>query len=332
MLLCDTYVIPRSKYMITFLNEPILSEHEVDQKFNARRVSLIPFVKEFISNYLKFKDKEVVVTFAERGVSSLISIIEASSEKTVLKVHLSLVNSLGEAQFFKVWEKAGVKVPHVIEDGAINGYPYTLMEFIDAEILRDTYRKGEMIRKEIYVELGKILRLMHSPKTKGYGRVVGGVAQFETFEEWIQGEDVQKQINYVEENKLLGDEHGSLALAFDVLKEHVGKENESSYCHDDFGTANIFATTPLTVFDPNPRFNDGYLDLGRSIVNTIANDKGKAEIVEQFIKGYFGGGPYNTKAMRASMLLNAYLKFPYSHKTKNFERIKNIQKYLKEDQ
>lgn len=318
--------------MIIFLNEPKLSEHEVDQKFNARRISLIPFVKEFISHHPKFKDREVKAAFAERGVSSLINIIETSGEKTVLKVHLSLVHSLGEAQFFKVWEKAGVKVPHVIDDGVINGHAYTLMEYIDAKILKDVYRKGEMIKKEMYVELGKILRVMHTPKAKGYGRVVDDNAQFGTFEEWIQGEDVQKQIKYVEENKLLGDEHGSLVLALDVLKEHIDKENKSSYCHDDFGTANIFATTPLTVFDPNPRFNNGYMDLGRSMIIALANDNGKAEIAEQFIRGYFGGESFNTKALRASMLLNAYLKFPYHHKTKSFERIKNLQKYLKEAQ
>jgi len=317
---------PLSK--ITFLNELKLSEHEVDQKFNARRINLIPYVKDFISNHPKFKDKEINVTFAEKGVSSLISIIETSGEKTILKVHLSLAHSLGEAQFLKVWEEAGVKVPHVIEDGMINGHAYTLMEYVDAKILKDVYRKGEMIRKEMYVELGKILRVMHKPEAQGYGRIVDGKAQFTTFEEWLQGEDVQKQVKYVQENKLLGDEHGSISLAFEILKEYVNREKKISYCHDDFGTANIFATNPLTVFDPNPRFNSGYIDLGRSMIIAIANDNGKAEIGEQFIKGYFDGKPFNRKVLQAAMLLNIYMKFPYQHKTKSFDRMKNLREYL----
>src|SRR3989338_1678578 len=274
--------LQKSSSKIVILNEPKLSEHEVDQKFNTRRINLIPHVKDFISTHERFENKEIKVTFAEKGVSSLISMIENTNEKLILKIHLSLSHSLGEAQFLKIWEKAGVKVPHVFEDGVINGHAYTLMEYIDAKILKDVYRKGEMIRKEMYVELGKILRVMHEPEAQGYGRIIDGKAQFATFEEWLQGEDVQKQVKYVQENKLLGDEHGSLSLAFEILKEHVSKENKSSYCHDDFGTANIFATNPLTVFDPNPRFNNGYIDLGRSMIIAIANDNGKLEIGEQF--------------------------------------------------
>ncbi len=311
-------------------NQPKLSEHEVDQKFNARRINLIPFVKEFISNHPKFKDKEVQITFAEKGASSLVSIIESSDEKTILKVPLSLAHSLGEAQFLKVWEKAGVKVPHVLEDGMINGHAYTLMEYVDAKILKDVYRKGEMIRKEMYIELGKILRVMHEPEAEGYGRIVDGKAQYLTFNEWLAGEDVQKHIKYVQENKLLGEEHGSISFAFEILKEHAEKENKSSYCHDDFGTANIFATEPLTVVDPNPRFNNGYIDLGRSMIIAIANNSGRAEaeIVDQFIEGYFAGKPFDRRALQAAMLLNIYMKFPYQHKTKSLDRMKNLQTYI----
>src|SRR3989344_7939285 len=120
---------------IIFKNEPKLSEHEVDSKFNERRITLIPFVKDFISNHDLFKDKGVSVTFAQKGISSLVCIIESLNEKLVLKIHLSVSHSLGEGQFLKVWEQAGVKVPHVIEDGMLNGHAYTLMQYIDAPML-----------------------------------------------------------------------------------------------------------------------------------------------------------------------------------------------------
>lgn len=315
---------------IIFLNEPKLSEHEVDQKFNARRINLIPHVKDFISNHERFKNGEIKVIFAEKGISSLVSIIETSSEKTILKVHLSLAHSLGEAQFLKVWEKSGVKVPHVIEDGMLNGHAYTLMGYVDAKILKDVYSKGEMIRKEIYVELGKILRVMHTPKVEGYGRVVGGKAQYAKFEDWLCSEDVQKHIKYVKENNLLGDEHGSLSVALEILKAHVKNGKSSNYCHDDFGAANVFATNPLTVFDPNPRFNNGYIDLGRSIIISIASNSGKAEadIEEQFIRGYFNTEYCDRRVLQAAILLNVYTKFTYQHKTKSLDRMKNLREYL----
>jgi len=314
-----------SRPQIIFNNEPKLSTYEVDQKFNERRLNLIPYVKDFVSNHDRFKGKSVSISFAEKGVSSLVSIIESSGEKTVLKIRLALSDS-GEAHFLKVWEGVGVKVPHVIDAGYINGHEYILMEYIDAKKVGEIYRKGEIIKNEIYVELGQILHTMHTPRAEGYGRFVDGKAEFKEFEEWISCEDVQKHIRYVREHKLLGDEHGSLDAAIEVLKNHVKEENKSVYCHGDFSLGNIFATKPLTIFDPNPRFNDRYMDLGRSIIINIAN--GKEEVEEQLIKGYFQEQSYDRKVLQAAMLLNAYLKLDYQHKTKSIERMKNISEYL----
>ena len=318
---------PASK--ITFHNQPKLSIHEVDSKFNARRIELIPHVEKFISNHERFKGKEVNVTFAEKGVSSLVSIIETPHEKVVLKIPLSIAHSLGEAQFLKVWEQAGVKVPHVIEDGMINEHSYTLMEYVDAKPLSETYRKGEMVKMGIYVELGKTLRIMHTPEAMGYGRVVDGKAQYSRFEDWLLGdEDVQKKIRYIQEHKLLDAEHGSLELALKILTEHVNRENKSSYCHNDFGTSNTFATNPPTIFDPNPRFNNRYIDLGQTMMRMIYINNGLTQAQEQLIKGYFGDEPFDKRVLQASILLSAYMKFPYSYKTKNLERIQGVREYL----
>jgi fructosamine-3-kinase len=309
---------------IVFKNEPKLSEHEVDRKFNERRITLIPFVKDFISNHNLFKDKEINVMFAQKGVSSLVCIIESSNEKLVLKIHLSISHSLGEGQFLKAWEQVGVKVPHVIEDGMINGHAYTLMKYIDAPILSEMYNNKELLDKGIYFEMGHTLSVMHSPKAEGYGLVVDGKAEFTEFKDWINSEDMQKRYQYVAENMLLGEEHGSLATAIEILTEHANSEKKSSYCHDDFGASNIFATSPITVFDPNPRFNNRYLDLGRTVYNHMA----KGVFPKQLVDGYFENKPYNEKVLHASILINSYFKFPYAHKTKRLEIMENIKEYL----
>lgn len=311
---------------ITFHNEPKLSEHEVDNKFNERRLNLIPHVKNFISNHERFQNKKVSVSFAHEGVSSLVCIIETPDEKMVLKIPLSLSYSSGEGQFLKVWEKAGVKVPHVIEEGVISEHVYTLMEYIDAPILAEKYSWQEQIEKKIYLEMGSTLSLMHSPKTEGYGRVVNGKAEFNTFREWLESADMQKRFKYCKENMLLSDEHGSLDIALEILTEHINK-TKSSYCHDDFGTGNIFATEPITVFDPNSRFNNGYIDLGRSIFSIIFN-KGRNEAIEQIIKGYFGDDAYDIGVLHASIMLASYMKFTYAHQTNKIKKIQNIQEYL----
>src|SRR3989339_859397 len=290
---------PKTSPKISFHNEPRLSEHEADKNKNEKRVNLIPFVKDFISNHERFKGKEVNITFALKGNSSLVCIVETPEGKLVLKIRLGVTGTSGDVKFFKVWEEAGVKVPHILED-------------------------------EIYVELGKILRAMHMPKAEGFGRCVDGKAEFSRFEDWLNSPGIQKKIKYVEEHKLLGEEHGSLELAIKILTEHVNKEKRSSYCHEDFGTANIFATNPLTVFDPNPRFNNRYIDLGRSVMRTIYNDSGLTRAKDQLIRGYFNGEPYDERVLQASILLNAYMKFDYAHKIGRLKQIDCIRKYLTE--
>lgn len=309
---------------IVFKNEPKLSEHEVDKNFNERRINLIPYVKDFISNHNLFKDKEVSVTFAQKGIGSLVCIIDTSSEKLVLKIHLSISHSLGEGQFLKVWEQAGVKVPHVIEDGMLNGHAYTLMKYIDAPILSEVYSNEEKLKNGTYYEMGQTLSAMHAPRAEGYGRVVDSKAEFAEFKDWITSEDMQKRYQYVSENMLLGEEHGSLTTAIEILIEHTNSEKKSSFCHDDFGASNIFATNPITVFDPNPRFNSGYIDLGRTLYNHIA----KGVFPKQLVDGYFKDEPYDKKVLHASILISSYFKFPYAHKTKRLKLMQTIQEYL----
>ena len=310
---------------IIFKNEPKLSEHDVDKKFNERRMNLVSYVRDFISNHELFKDKEVSVTFAQKGISSLVCILETSDEKLVLKIHLSVSHSLGEGKFLRAWEQVGVKVPHVIEDGMLNGHAYTLMEYVDAPILGEVYSNEELLKNGTYFEMGQTLSVMHSPKAEGYGCVVDGEAEFSEFKDWIMSEDMQKRYRYVEENALLGEEHGSLAVAIEILVEHTDSEKKSSYCHDDFGTLNIFATHPITVFDPNPKFNNRYIDLGRTLYNYIVN---KGVFPQQLVDGYFGNKPHDEKVLHASILISSYFKFPYAHKTKKLKSMQTIQGYL----
>lgn len=307
-----------------FKNAPKLSEHEADKSFNERRVALAAQLEGFITSHSRFQGKEVSVTFAHKGISSLIAIIETSDEKLVLKIPLSRTYAAGEADFLRVWGQAGVKVPYVIEDGVLDEHPYVLMEYIDAPILTDAYSSKELEEKEIYTEMGRILRRMHTPEAAGYGRVVGGKAEFTEFRDWLYSPDLQARIAYVQEQDLLGATHGSIQTAFDVLEAHMRENPKSSYCHDDFSAANIFATTPITVFDPNPRFHNGYLDLGRSVLRHISQGIPTSGVLD----GYFDGAAYNEEVLHAAVLLNTYMKFPYWHKVKRTAQIQRMQDYF----
>ncbi len=309
---------------ITFTNEPKLSEHAADTSFNERRIALAAQVENYVLKNDRFKDKDVTVTYAHKGVSSLISIIETESEKAVLKIPLSTDYAEGEAQFLRVWEQAGVSVPHIHEEGTIDGHTYILMEFINAPILMDTYTKEEWVSQGISAEMGRTLRRMHVPKAEGFGRVIDGKAEFTHFQEWLLGSDIEERIDHVKERELLTEEHGSIDTARTILLAHVGERTTSSYCHDDFGTGNIFATDPLTVFDPNPRFNDPFIDLGRSVLISIS--RGLSPM--QFIKGYFEGGAYDERVLHSTILLTTYMKFPYWNKTNKQDQMHRVKEYL----
>jgi fructosamine-3-kinase len=314
---------------IVFTNEPKLSDQEADKNFNERRLGLLPHVKEFISTHVLFRNKATRVTFATRGISSLVSTIETPTEKVVLKIPLSRDYSHGESQFLNTWEQVGVSVPHVMESGVIDEHPYVLMEYVDAPTLSEKYTHEELVEKGIYSEMGQTLRKMHSAVAEGYGRVVDGKAKFATFTEWIDSKDMQHRVEYVREHGLLDEQHGAFAEIRDMLIHHDHTNPVSSYCHDDFGSANIFATEPITIFDPNPRFNNGYIDLGRSLMIHIANG-GTDESKMQLLDGYFGGNQHDQEALHASIALATYMKFPYWHKvrSKRVAMIENITSYL----
>jgi len=254
-----------------------------------------------------------------------VCIIEMLNEKLVLKTRLSENHSLGEGEFLNVWKQAGVSVPNVIEEGKLDGHPYVLMDYVDAPLLGEKFSHEELIKNGMYFEMGATLRKMHEPKGEGYGRIFDGKTEFSNFRDWLMSENMQKRFKYVEENKLLGEEHGSLSKACEILLEYIGNNRKSSYCHFDYSPDNIFATEPITVFDPIPEFNNGYIDLGRSVAIRIAND---GEFPEQMVKGYFAGKSYNKKVLQAAILVSSYMKFYHWHQIKKFKRIKNVQEYL----
>ncbi len=319
---------------VTFVNEPKLMIHERDRESNEKRLALVPQIQEFVSNHPLFKDKNNQITFFHKGVSSLVSLIESGKEKSVLKISLIYKNNSSEGKFLSEWEKVGVTVPHVIEEGLFGEHPYVLMKYIDAPSLGEKYSPEEMIDKKIFLQMGQTLRKMHNSKADGFGSIVDGKPQYPDFETWvnkyIKGSRFQGKIKFSKDNNLLSDEeHGSLDEAINILKDFVEKDPQSTYCHDDFSSGNIFATEPLTVFDPNPTLNHPYLDLGRSIVIAPNSKVEFGEADKQILDGYFAGENFDRKALQASILLNAYMKFRYWHSVAGHQRIAKVQEFLK---
>lgn len=308
--------------LVTFLNQPKLLEHEIDQEFNERRLNLVPQIEQLLSTDELFAGKEVDVAFSHNGVSSLVSFIEVLGQKFVLKIPLK-PTAEGEGKFLKEWEAVGVSVPHVFKEGNLGDYPYILMSFIDAPVLVDAIKDGS-VKKDFSIEMGKILAKMHSTKAEGYGRIIQGKPEYEKFKEWITSDNIQERISFVQENNLLTDEHGPISDVIDILIAYNEKSPESTYCHFDFGATNIMATEPFTVIDPDPMLNNGIIDIGRSILLEISG----GHTGEQLKQGYFLDKEIDLSALQAAIVLNTYWKFRYWYRKNKTKQIESVRSYL----
>ncbi len=313
--------------MIHFINQPTLSLHGVDAQSNERKLGLLLHIETFLNQHPFFKDKDIKVFFPTVGSASLVCIVQTSDEKRVLKLPLSTKFFYkSEGAFLTAWEKVGVKVPHVIEEGMIDGGSYLLMEYIDAKPLNDVYKKGAMIKEEIFVKMGGTLRTMHKAKSVGFGVVKDGKGGYSKFSDWLDYEISQSRSEGAA--FLDKDKHGNFSMAVKIMKEFVGTSTESCYCHNDFAYQNIFATDPLTVFDPVPILGHPYMDLARAIV--IALGRGISdEASEQLMKGYAGTDlVLDRQALQATIFIQSQIKFGYWSKVGKEQSIKDVQDYL----
>lgn len=316
-----------SKPDIILRNGTKLSEHKIDSDLNTMRTEFVPYIKDFATKHDLFKNEaEVGIEFAHKGVSSVVAIIDSSSDKWVLKIHRGKKHAAGEVLFFTAWEEAGVSVPHILETGEINGLPYTLMNFVDAPTLDAAYSREELLDQEAFIEMGKILRLMHSVTSDGYGPVVDEQPEFKTVEDWLEGEDMNKRFEYIREHGLLNGLEDTLLKSIEIIKRH-GENNHSTYCHTDFGTANMFATDPITIFDSIPNFNSGYYDLGRiQFIQITMNDT--TEVFEQMLKGYFVEQECDEEVLMAYTFLAFCMKARYWHQTGRVDRLETARQYF----
>jgi len=319
------------KPRVILRNEPKLSEHEVDQNFNEMKMEFVPYIEQFVAEHNLFKDEdEVGIEFAHKGVSSIIAMIDTPTNRFVLKIPRAKDFSAGEGQFLKVWGASGVPVPHVMETGELHDFPYTLMEFIDAPTVDSQYSQEELLENEMFVEMGQTLRLMHSEKANGYGFVVDGKPEFETVEDWLAGTDMKKRFDYISEHNLLEGLEDVLEKSLAVIKQHA-ETNDSTYCHDDYGPHNMFATEPITIFDTSPKFNSGYYDLGRIKFAHIAFS-GNGQTTKQLLEGYFGEDKCDDEVLNAYTFLAFCMKCPYWHQTGRQEQLEIAKNYFKQNQ
>lgn len=315
---------------VTFLNQPKLSGLVTYEDQDERRVNLIPKIESWLSCYPLFKDKQVSVEFFQTGETGLVSILRTSEKQFVLKVLLRPDGPQGEPEFLNACVSVGVSVPHVYEFGMLDGYPYMLMSFINAKSL-DHSPESELLERNIFKKMGEVLRKMHQAKANGFGRAKeDGIGEYETFSSWIlKSPQIINHLSYTQKHNLLPEEiFGSIEDAKNILIEQVGTNTETVYCHWDFSPANVLDTDPLTVFDPVTTYNHPYLDIARSIVQTIGLGFVSPEVSKQFLNGYFSDVELDKRFLYSAVLFISHTKMPYWHKRNETKILENLKSYL----
>lgn len=316
---------------VTFLNHPKFSGHEKDQEKDQWRSVLIPQIEAYISNHKLFQRVQVSIEFIHAGASGLVSIVNVANRKYILKIVLRPGSSKGEASFLKAWETVGVSVPHVYELGMLGERSYILMQYIEAQSL-ENFSEEELIKEKAFTQMGGILRRIHATTAQGYGPMKDeGVGEYDNFKTWLlEYPYTINQLSYIQEHNVLpAEKFGSVDKAKDILIQYVGANPYSTYCHWDLTPGNVLNTSPLTVIDPVPTFNHPYLDIARSIVQTIGADFVNIETTRQFIDGYFSESEtLNPKVLHAAVLFISHTKSKHWHEKNKDQKIKNLQDYL----
>jgi hypothetical protein len=324
----NSFESPETK--ITFKNQPELLPYDSESKKNERKLALVPHIEEFIANDEMFAGKEVEVEFSRGSASSLVCYLTTAEGKYVFKIPVMDRVDEGEAAFLNEWEAHGVSVPHVHKEGQIGGRNYLLMDFVEGELLLKTSQDFSQDEKNaMHTEMGTILQKMHTSKVEGYGAVKEGRPQYAHFRDWLYSDENIGRIKPIAKLQLLGDEHGPIEKALEILREYEEQNPGSNYCHFDYTDYNIIDTAPYTVFDPNPIFVPGVMDMGRSAL--MLARMGEYNGVEKMKEGYFSTDkPYDERALQASIILTAYIKFNRWNKIKKLSHIEHVQKYLLE--
>ena len=320
-------------------NMPELMARKIDPDNFEHQKELIRAIQEFIVSDEQFRNQIKPAEVSLQGISSVVTFIETEQGKFVLKVPLSPHSNAAEPVFFNQWEKCGVKVPHILREGTLAGRPYWVMPFIEGETVSHSLQNLDApTQGEILQEMGKTLRQMHESIAERVGvpfRNERGEfgAPHQNFESWIESSAITHAINQVKVSELLNNEHGSIEKALVILNDYTKRNDHKTYCHWDYSLSNIFYTKPLTIFDPNPMFNYGIIDLGRAMFINMTDTGLGHTAVEELEKGYFGvHDTIEPQVKHASILLAAYMKISFWSKMRG-SRIKKIaraQTYLSE--
>lgn len=282
-------------------------------------------IKNIFIKYLK--ETPVKIIDSSNGYDQIVKIIITKDNKYVFK-YPRIEKEIIQNQVFasKKWLDIGIPVPKVL----YHNKDFLIESFISG-IQLDRLKATKKQKQTIYFQLGKLIKKMHSIKTKGFGQFEGQnkgrYKKLEDYEKWTKNK-LEFTIEFIKEHKLLSIKE--LALLEDYIKKNVKLSKKINYVltHQDLCEEHIYIN--------NGKIS-GIIDLGdiksddpMSDFRRIAKEKSNQKFLPHVIKGYAGANKQRINLHRFLLIMYLIPKLYNRNKLKRLKFfINKLNKILK---
>ncbi len=323
----------------------MMQDHFDEEKINFKK-NIENFLEKNIGkdffNLGKVKNYHI---FTE-GVSSIVARIDMEDgKKYVFKSCNDLVKWWDskthiETESFKIREKLWVKTPKIYGESTIasngNDISYIIMEYI-----RPTKELTEENEQEIAYEMGATIAKI----SEATGKWFWWVKQIEKNIPIWEYENIDKYYTAFEEKviktltkKNLIEDRITIKLhkAIAILQEDFNLWTRPCLTHEDIRLDNIFLTSPMTIFDPNPKIDHPLADLAWAQFYLLFRERipwNKKEIRKKNIwAGYeqTKGESNNQNVFNACIAIKIFQKICYGFSENSEEKMQKALNMLNE--
>lgn len=283
-----------------------------------------------------FLDKDVVVTYFQQGVGSIVAKIDLiDGQVYAAKTTETPNHTNAEINAYKAMNKNAIKVPNVYFDGVIDTYPFFVMEYFDQGSLKELLEEKKVTASEVGEIKAGVFVAMQKIQGKGYGWTTdydgeflyGNFKDIDSFmDKWFGDDQTVEIAKKYEPSIPWGVE---LKKHLEIIKGQY-PESRSNLGSFDFQTAHFFASNPPTFFDANPRLEPEYFDLANILMpyeNTKKRDILMSKMIIEKIENI--SGPIEREKLYRAVWLQTFRKATNLLLRPNEERMKNGSYMLK---
>ncbi|MBP6911855.1 MAG: fructosamine kinase family protein [Candidatus Pacebacteria bacterium] len=314
---------------LTFSNTCPVPDWMPEQKKEFRKNADVYFKKLLRSTPL-FENEDLVVSYFQQGVGSIVAKIELSSgDVYVVKMTETPTRTIAEIKAYEAMSDNDIRVPKVYFEGTVDEHPFLVMEYFDQGTLKDAFEEEKLTLKEVGEVKSEVFVALQKIQGKGYGWptdydgefIVGNFADIDSFmDKWFCNPDTVEIANKYEPSISWGDE---LRKHSEIIKKQY-PEDESNLGSFDFQTAHFFASDPPTFFDANPRLEPEYFDLGYLLMPSVSPNPDDIEMSKMILEKIENtSGQIDREKLLRAVWLQTFRKATNLLLRPNEERIKN---------